>query len=68
MGESPLSHEMTGRGTPLTVQVSVTVSPILAERLVIFSVSVNLGGTEEQTSDSTQHSTNDNIQYMQYVL
>ena len=45
MGEFPLSQVMTGRGTPLTVQVSVTVSPILGGGLVLFPMSVSLGGT-----------------------
>ena len=55
MGEAPLSHVMTGRGTPVTVQVSVTVSPILAEGLGSLPVSVILGGTGEQNIKSTQH-------------
>ena len=61
--ESPLSHVMTGRGTPLTVQVSVTTSPILAEGLVSSPVLVILGGTGEQNIKSTQKP-DTRIQYM----
>ena len=63
IGESPLSHVMTGRGTPLTVQVSVTVSPILAEGLVSSPVLVILGGTGEQNIKSTWKP-DTRIQYM----
>ena len=64
MGESPLSHVMTGRGTPLTAQASVTVSPILAEGLVSLPVSVILGGTGEQKANSTRKP-DTHIQHMQ---